>query len=465
MQIVETDEHLKSFIEEYENSLSSDSSRVLMIPVPGSKKIHPKMDVLSFLFIKFLNGGSWIVSKAHNEATNEYYDQFYQHVFTKRGRYHCLDIKQFLHLVPESRSCLDQIYDVNLQQHIYGESTVETTFDVPNRYNKLHRPLCYVPIYEIATQVHRMASKAFKVLRGGNPLYDTKVYLRHRDSLVMPFYNMERVGIHVDKKTFVQHYGKSKTHLIDDDSLVYPMYDLYNTSTGRPSNAFGGVNYAAVNKSDGTRKSYTPRSKKNGRLLMFDYDAFHLRLIAKLIRYTKFEERNVKSVHEYFGKKYYFPDTKQQLTSQQYKESKVRSFQNLYGNADSHEGKTGYFGQVAAFKEKLWNIYRKHGQLKTPVFKRTVIKRVDDASKSKIFNYLLQSFETEIMAIIMKRVQKRIKGKDHIKLCMYTYDSLLFDISNPPSEKTIQLVKGCMESIPGLKVDYTTSDRTYHELD
>ena len=35
----------------------------------------------------------------------------------------------------------------------------------------------------------------------------------------------------------------------------YTEYNLY-TSTGRPSNKFGGVNFAALNKEDGSRNSF-----------------------------------------------------------------------------------------------------------------------------------------------------------------------------------------------------------------
>jgi len=69
-----------------------------------------------------------------------------------------------------------------------------------------------------------------------------------------------------------------------DNQFVYSDYNIY-TSTGRPSNAFGGINFAALNKNDGTREKFVSRFGENGTLVQFDYEAFHLRLAADLIGY------------------------------------------------------------------------------------------------------------------------------------------------------------------------------------
>ena len=42
------------------------------------------------------------------------------------------------------------------------------------------------------------------------------------------------------------------------DGLVYSEYNPY-TTTGRPSNRFGGTNFAALNKTDGSREKYISR--------------------------------------------------------------------------------------------------------------------------------------------------------------------------------------------------------------
>ena len=82
------------------------------------------------------------------------------------------------------------------------------------------------------------------------------------------------------------------------EKIIYSEYNPY-TSTGRPSNRFGGLNFAALNKSDGSRKQFISRFS-NGVLVEMDFDAYHLRLIADKIGY----DFPSGSVHEHMSKFY-----------------------------------------------------------------------------------------------------------------------------------------------------------------
>ena len=78
--------------------------------------------------------------------------------------------------------------------------------------------------------------------------------------------------------------------LATHNGIEYTKYNLWSI-TGRPSNAFGGINYAALNKEDGTRERFISRFDK-GKLVEFDFDAYHLRLIAKMINF-KFPDTSI----------------------------------------------------------------------------------------------------------------------------------------------------------------------------
>ena len=69
------------------------------------------------------------------------------------------------------------------------------------------------------------------------------------------------------------------------------------TTTGRPSNSFGTVNFAALPPEK--RKAFIP---ENDYLVEFDFDAYHLRLIGNLVGFD-FNSGNWEgtSVHEYFA--------------------------------------------------------------------------------------------------------------------------------------------------------------------
>ena len=71
-------------------------------------------------------------------------------------------------------------------------------------------------------------------------------------------------------------------------------YNPY-TLTGRPSNTNNGTNYAALNKDDGSRNRFLSRFDSDV-LVEFDFDAYHLRLIANLIEYEFPENRIIPQI-------------------------------------------------------------------------------------------------------------------------------------------------------------------------
>jgi hypothetical protein len=202
------------------------------------------------------------------------------------------------------------------------------------------------------------------------------------------------------------------------NGLAYSEYNLY-TSTGRPSNKFGGVNYAALNKEDGSRSIYTSRFAK-GILVEYDYDAYHVRLIADLIGYTL----PTGSVHTYFGKQYFDTDN---LTEEQYDQSKQITFRLLYGGIDDDFAQIPFFNAVRNYIDTLWSQFRKDGYICTPIYNRKMYRgNLLDMNSNKLFNYLLQATETEHNIKQILAVNKLLTDH-HTKLVLYTYDSFLFD--------------------------------------
>ena len=134
------------------------------------------------------------------------------------------------------------------------------------------------------------------------------------------------------------------------NNKTFTEYNIY-TTTGRPSNRFGGVNYAAINKEDGTRKSFVSRFEY-GMLIEFDYDSYHLRLIADVIGY-KFPEG---SVHRYFGRQYF---GKEELTEEEYEQSKQMTFKLLYGGITKEFENIEFFKKVNILIKSLWSKFHR----------------------------------------------------------------------------------------------------------
>jgi|21_taG_2_1085346.scaffolds.fasta_scaffold00045_18 hypothetical protein len=209
-----------------------------------------------------------------------------------------------------------------------------------------------------------------------------------------------------------------KQGLYTEAGYEYTQYNPY-TTTGRPSNRFQNINYAALNKEDGSRERFVSRFS-NGKLIEMDFDAYHIRLIADVLDH----ELPTGSVHEYLGKQYFGKDT---LTKDEYNESKEISFRILYGGVPKEFLQIEFFAKVDKLIKKLWHEFNTENSIPTYLFKRPMYKNVlTSMTPQKLFNYYIQSLETENNISILSEIYK-VMQKYRSKLVLYTYDSFLFD--------------------------------------
>lgn len=235
------------------------------------------------------------------------------------------------------------------------------------------------------------------------------------DTMIPLLSDIERLGIHVDTEKFIDRWPANGKHLIDE--TLYTEYNPY-TITSRPSNRFGGINFGALNKKDGTREVFIPN--KNNIFLQFDYDAYHVRIIGKLIKYTL----PTTSVHQWLADQY----------GCEYDESKGRTFRILYGGVSEEDKEIPFFNEVDKFIEKMGNDSISKGYIQTPKGRRIPIDWIENPNPQKLFNYLLQATETEFNIEAMVRLKE-----NNLPLPMlYTYDSFLFDY---PMDSDISLAK------------------------
>ena len=235
---------------------------------------------------------------------------------------------------------------------------------------------------------------------------------------------IEKSGVKVSDNILDIFDHRVKRHI--SDGKLYSNYFLW-TSTGRPSNSFGSVNFAALNKEQ--RKGFIP---EHDMLVEYDYDAYHLRLIADLIDY-KFPKG---SVHEYLASFY----------GSTYEESKSISFRLLYGGIDKDIAKSiPFFGKVQHFIDEKWSEFNRDNYVKTNIYSRRIHKdNMSDVNKNKLFNYIIQAHETEtnIKTIIdLKHYLLNRKSK----LVLYGYDSFLFDIHKDDRVQVFRELKQILE--------------------
>ena len=392
-----------------QNSLKDSDS--FWIPVYSDAYKHYTCNALSFIYIYSIKLDlEFILSFQHTDCINQDIERLQQ--VTSQGDIFVLAKKRFGKFF--SGKCYDADLMAWWQTHKMLPLTDTNTaaHDIWNRW--WHNETNTNDWLPITRHIERCTSMRTEFMKSYTTFEMTPEFQQYDAYAIDNFFAIEQNGLHVDTKLYTEKFQSNGIH----NGKVFTEYNLY-TSTGRPSNKFGGVNYAALNKEDGCRGSFVSRHE-HGMLLELDYDAFHVRLIADMIGFDLPDG----SIHEYFGKQYFDTDT---LTEEQYGQSKQITFRLLYGGIDKDFAKIPFFGEVKSYVAKLWRSFKRDGYIKTEQFKRPMYsEHLHEMNPNKLFNYQLQAGETEHNLHTINNVNEMIQSYKS-KLILYTYDSLLFD--------------------------------------
>ena len=393
------------------------------MPVSCDDNKHPMNDSLSLLYVKLLSGKEFILPFNHSETLH--LDIPNLDSDTKKYTY---DRKKLNHYIE-----LTNVIDVNLMQYMNEGTPItieETDTNSHNflnmRYYKKDSINTIIPVLKHLEKSRKIA----KILQDVIAKHSSSVNMSYNDEVLDNLSYIENNGIHTIENT------------------VFSEYNIY-TSTGRPSNRFGGINFAALNKKDGSRKPYVSRFK-NGVLVEMDFDAYHLRLIADKIDY----EFPSGSVHEHMAE-FYGVD---------YEEAKILSFKYLYGFIPHDVVQMNpYFSRVYDYIEELWKEFNSKEFIVSDIYNRRLHKKnLGDMNANKLFNYTIQLMETENNMRALTRLIPEIKDYKS-KLILYSYDSFLLDYNIEDGLDYLKKVKRILEQDDKYPVKVSWG-LNYHEM-
>lgn len=421
--------------EEYKKFLEENWSDDLFLHlVLTDDREHPFTETPSLILIQnFRTGVLYHLSINHQDAVQIVsVDEFVSDVKKFSGRFFVLDKKSILfHL-----NLGEKLYDINLGLYLKYDkllniSDLETVAHKFIRQNYFSYPLHnkVVPLMKHREQALKIFTQINKLLNNG--IFRDKSYLRINNEIIPILSELESNKIFVDELRFKNRFN-AKTF----GGYVYSQYNLY-TSTGRPSNRFGGVNYAALQKDDGSRNCFVSRFGDNGIMMMVDYSAFHPHIICEL---TNFPMSLDVDFYAYMAKLCF---RKEEIDFQDILDVKALTFRQLYGGVEDEYSHIKFFYNLNGFIDSHWKEYQSKGYTTTPVFGRK-IKNITEPNPSKIFNYILQATETEISIPILGKVNCYLRDKKS-KAVIYTYDSVLFDISLDEMEEVRQKLVSLMK--------------------
>jgi hypothetical protein len=412
MYIVETNQELS----ELKEFISGKSS--YWFPMWSDFDLHPLNNSLSFIFI-YCDGREYVLPYNHIDTLSIDLGGIVE-VISSEGCKWVFQTKKLLH----SLKTYDlRLYDVDTAYFLKTGNVIDyrTLFDTvfhswksKGYYNNLTK---IVPILKLCEVIQSIIPN-YLDLDAKNYNFDW-----YNNTYIPILSQIEKFGIRVNSEKVSNRWPNSIKHITTDEKL-YTEYNPF-TLTGRPSNRYGGINFSALNKTDGSRECFI----SDGIFLQMDYDAYHPRLIGKLIGF----ELPKTSVHRWLSEQY----------GCSYDESKGITFQLLYGGIPDEFLSIPYFRAVKEWIDKLWIKVQKDGYL-TTLKRRISLDWIESPNPQKVFNYLLQAVETEINMDKIDNMLKTIEGTD-IKFILYTYDSVLIDYPLNYSTDIVKKIKEVME--------------------
>ena len=388
--LIENNEQLQEF-------RVKNFKRVFIEPLYSNDNIHPISRGIVGFYIREINyRKGFLINVDHSEATSCDLDQVYEtiggfeEIFVR-------DKKEFLHIVP-----LKQLSDI----HFISPTDIPDQFPCHDFFYRKYPHILnignIIPIvkhYERCETLYNAVKHVFAMDKPGH--FDF-----YNNNATNVFYWIESMGLKVDPNLFEEYFGVER-------DWTYSQFNLKTTTT-RPSNSFGGVNYAALDKKSGCRKAFIP---DNDFLLEIDIGAYHPTLAAQLVNYD-FGEGDI---HQAFADMY----------GVDYKKAKELTFKQLYGGVFKEYKDLEFFKRVEKYIEDISS--KEEFVCKSGYVFKT------DMKKQKLFNYILQNTETYYNVLILEKIIKILK---HCKtnIIHYTYDSFLLDVDKDEKDVVLSIL-------------------------
>lgn len=423
--MIETDSDLHRF------QLENIEGDLFLHVVPTEEHQHPVVNPLSLVFIRnFSTGNTYYYSLGHPDSIPSVLQQdFFEGISLMTNRMWALDKK-----ATEQYLGLKNVYDANLVGYLTDNETIDPSeYDTPSHFLVRSHSVGHgkvnlaIPLMKHLEVFNELADDVKKLVKKYEPDIP---FIRFNDLIIGTLGEMEKQGIFVDREKFKEHFKV-------DSEMVHSQYNVY-TSTGRPSNRFGGINYAALNQTDGSRSCFCSRHGEDGRIVVIDYTAFHPRIICALTKYSIPVETDI---YEYLARLYF---QKKDVDETDVKNAKQLTFRQLYGGVEDKYSHIKYLANLKTFINEQWEFFRANGYVVTPFFKRKITSHhIEDPNPSKIFNYILQAVEGEIAIPKLREVQAYLTSKK-TKAIMYTYDAVLYDFHKEDGMETLNEIRHIM---------------------
>ena len=392
---------------------------------------HSKLTDTVAVYIRMVNSKhGFIIPIEHSEGLNVEKERVYE-LLQKSSKLYTLNKKKLLyHFNIQNAIDLSLLYSMNKFDRIQiseDNSTINYFYSKFGNNQNINKIIPISKLYERCENIYNSIEETTKMqIPSGFDFYNK--------TATNVFYLLEQNGIGIIYDSFNKMF-KPKNPLYNTiNNKVFFEYNLYN-STSRPTNTYNSVNFAAIPKAEEYRKCFKPQ---NDFFVEFDFDGYHLRLLAEQLDYPLTEE----SAHKQLAK-YYFG--KEEITEEEYAKAKQINFHAIYGKIPEEHKNLKIFKEIQEYIDAMWKSFQEGGYVWNPQSGKHFTQELKDMNPAKLMNYMMQSLETSNNIIILKEVLRYLRDKKSF-ITLYTYDAILFDFSKEDGKQTLEDIKEIMEN-------------------
>ena len=416
--IIDTEKQIQELIDENHQSA--------FIHIIEHKYIHPKLNEILLFYYRPLNEKKgFICGLKTQDALSIPFAKIVELV-EKTPLNYVICKKNLLYHFKNSN-----LLDLSLFYNLNNNTNLKIEIDIPIfNHVQLNEVIPLTKHYEYCEQLFKQIEPLIPLV---NP--EDECFNIYNDMVIPQLFDIERQGLGVNLTELNKHLSPKDEHYSIDSNIIYGQYNI-NTLTTRPTNNFNNINFSGLNKTDGTRKVFIP---KNDYFIEYDYESYHPRLLAWLVKYKFASDR---SLYKQLAQIYF---DKEQITAEEILESKIKTFRQIYGGIESQYLNHPYFSSVQQFTDKLWFDYNTNGYVEHFVSKlRFYKKHLQNMTPSKLLNYYLQATETMRNIYKIQQVNELLENTT-TKLVLYNYDSFVFDVCKS-EEKIMEEVNKILHS-------------------
>lgn len=394
---------------------------IFLYPIVKDERLHKYTNtIIGFVVIDIASKQAFTISKSHPEGLLNIDNLD----FLKDYKVYCYDTSVFRYNGYNTEAFID----VKMQYYLYTNQGYEA--ETTNIVSHFTRQFANCHKVNELISLYKHEEMALQIFEESWVRDDQSGLAFYQHELLDVFYNIEKHGLKIDVPLFDERFGSTMSKHND---MCYTQYNYY-TTTGRPSNRFGGINFAALKKEDETRECFI---SKLGTLVEIDFNSYHPRLIASIVGYD-FGKDNV---YEHLAKHYHNTDNP---TAEQIGQAKEDTFRQLYGGIRKEYLHIPFFTKTNDLAQLFWEEANEKGYIESPISgRRLSINNYQDITCYTLFNYFIQMYETEHNVLLLKALFSELDS-DIIPV-LYTYDSILFDL---PQSKCNRLQELLNKHIP-----------------